>query len=30
MSRLLLCHYVAAVLKLGLRGLLGIDVLEEM
>jgi arginyl-tRNA synthetase len=30
MSRLLLCHYVASVLALGLRDLLGIEVLEEM
>jgi arginyl-tRNA synthetase len=30
MSRLLLCHYVASVLQLGLRDLLGIDVMEEM
>jgi arginyl-tRNA synthetase len=30
MSRLLLCHYVAAVLQLGLRDLLGIEVMEEM
>jgi arginyl-tRNA synthetase len=30
MSRLLLCHYVATVLKTGLSDLLGIEVLEEM
>ena len=30
MSRLLLCHYIATVLKIGLRDLLGIEVLEEM
>ena len=30
MSRLLLCHHVATVLKIGLQDLLGIDVLEEM
>jgi arginyl-tRNA synthetase len=30
LSRLLLCHHVATVLKLGLTGLLGIEVLEEM
>jgi arginyl-tRNA synthetase len=30
MSRLLLCHYVASVLKIGLQDLLGIQVLEEM
>ena len=30
LSRLLLCHYVASTLKLGLQDLLGIDVLEEM
>jgi arginyl-tRNA synthetase len=30
MSRLLLCHYVAAVLRIGLQDLLGIEVMEEM
>jgi arginyl-tRNA synthetase len=30
MSRLLLCYYVACVLKIGLSDLLGIEVLEEM
>jgi arginyl-tRNA synthetase len=30
MSRLLLCHYVAMVLRIGLSDLLGIEVLEEM
>jgi arginyl-tRNA synthetase len=30
MSRLLLCHYVASVLRIGLSDLLGIPVLEEM
>jgi arginyl-tRNA synthetase len=30
MSRLLLCHYVATVLKIGLTDLLGIDVMDEM
>jgi arginyl-tRNA synthetase len=30
MSRLLLCHYVASTLKIGLQELLGIEVMEEM
>ncbi len=30
MSRLLLCHYTATVLRIGLKDLLGIEVLEEM
>jgi arginyl-tRNA synthetase len=30
MSRLLLCHYVATTLKIGLHNLLGIEVMEEM
>jgi arginyl-tRNA synthetase len=30
MSRLLLCHYAATVLRIGLKDLLGIEVLDEM
>ena len=29
-SRLLLCHYVSEVLRIGLHDLLGIDVMDEM